>query len=113
MDRFKDDKYRGAVSDFNKAINIRPKYTVAHIGRGNARIGLGQYEEAIADFDQAIRLQPHKAYTFYIRGRAKSSIGQYKEAIADWQASLELADEANDTDLITSIERRIQEFERK
>ena len=61
MDRFKDDKYRGAVSDFNKAINIRPKYTVAHIGRGNARIGLGQYEEAIADFDQAIRLQPHTA----------------------------------------------------
>lgn len=77
--RFKDDKYKGSVADFSKAISIRPKYTAAYIGRDDAKIGPGQYEEAIAD----------------------------------WQTSLELANETYDSDLITSIERRIQEFKRK
>ena len=147
MARFKEDKYKGAVADFDEAISIRPNYTAAYIGRGNAKIGLGQHEEAIDDFDQAlqlrpddpnvyynrgfakfmlgryqgaivdfdqvIRLRPHYAYAFYIRGEAKSRIGLYEEAIADWQASLELAIETDNRDLISDIEQRIQEFERK
>ena len=106
-------QYEEAIADFDQALQLQPDDPNVQYSRGIAKFMLGRYRGAIADFDQAIRLQPHKAYTHYLRGQAKSSIGLHKEAIADWQASLELANEANDSDLIASIERRIQEYERK
>ena len=54
--RFKDDKYKGAIVGSNQAISIRPKYTAAYIGRGDARIGLGLYEEAISDWQASLGL---------------------------------------------------------
>ena len=82
-----------------------------YYSRGHARVELGQYEEAIADYDQAIRLQPDSAPMYINRSNAKAELGQYREAIADLEAALDLAREAGDSDLITSIEGKIEELE--
>lgn len=92
--RLKDDNYRGAVADFDKAISIRPKYMVAYIGRGNAKIELGRYEEAIADFDQALHLgsdlKSDELDSYRGRAFAKFMLGRYRESIADYDQVIRL-----------------------
>ena len=91
FDRLQDGKYKGAIADFERVINIRPKYTDAYINRADAKIGLGLYEEAVADFDQALQLQPDDASAYYQSGRMQSSeLGQYQEAIADFDQAIQL-----------------------
>ena len=92
--RLKDENYRGAVADFDKAISIRPKYIVAYIGRGNAKIRLGRYEEAIADFDQALLLgsdlKSDELDSYRGRAFAKFMLGRYRESIADYDQVIRL-----------------------
>ena len=106
-------QYEEAIDDFDQALQLQPDDPDVYYNRGFAKFMLGRYQGAIVDFDQVIRLRPRYAYAFYIRGEAKSNIGLYEEAIADWQASSELAKETDNRDLISDIEQRIQEFERK
>ena len=47
-------QYKAAISDFDKAIRIKPDYGKAYIGRGMAKDALGQHLEAIIDYDKAI-----------------------------------------------------------
>ena len=72
FDRLQAGKYEGAIADFDRVINIRPKYTDAYINRADAKSGLGLYEEAVADFDQALQLQPDDASAYISRGNARA-----------------------------------------
>jgi tetratricopeptide (TPR) repeat protein len=90
VDRLQAGKYKGAIADFDQAINIRPKYTNAYINRADAKIRLGQYKEAIADYDQAIRLQPDEALAYYRRGEGQFRFEHYQEAIADFDQAIHL-----------------------
>ena len=46
----------GAMSDYNQAIKLNPKYGLAYRNRGNAKKKKGDLEGAIADYDRAIKL---------------------------------------------------------
>lgn len=77
-------QYKAAISDFDKAIRIKPDYGKAYIGRGMAKDTLGQHLEAIADYDKAISLDvAEEILAYYKRGVAKYKIGQYIQAISD------------------------------
>src|SRR5665213_1143019 len=51
--KFKNQDYKGAIEQFDKAIDLKPDYAEAYFGRGDARLMLENYPAAIKDFDQA------------------------------------------------------------
>ena len=50
------EKYRRAIAEYTKAIEINPLFAEAFFGRGAAKHSLGDYPGAIADFTNAIEI---------------------------------------------------------
>jgi Flp pilus assembly protein TadD len=51
-------QYDRAISDFNKAIEINPRYSKAYNNRGIVYRLKGQYDQAISDFNKAMEINP-------------------------------------------------------
>jgi tetratricopeptide (TPR) repeat protein len=51
-------QYDQAISDFNRAIEINPRYTMAYNNRGIVYRLKGRYDQAISDFNKAIGINP-------------------------------------------------------
>ena len=54
VEKYDKKDYQGAIADYDKAIELNPKYADAYYKRGNAKHQLKQHKEAIADYDKAI-----------------------------------------------------------
>ncbi len=86
-------QYNEAIEDYNKAININPKYYYifkAYNNIGIAYAQQGQYKEAINDFNKAIALKPGYSDAYYNRGVAYANMGRYQQAIEDYNKSIML-----------------------
>src|SRR5271169_4806997 len=57
-----------AIADFNKVIELDPKYDKAYNDRGNTYLLKNLPDRAIADFDKAITLNPKNAHAYFNRG---------------------------------------------
>jgi len=97
--RLKD--YKGAIQDYNKAIESKPHYYSninrgegyyinLYIWRGSAKEKLKDYKGAIKDYTKAIELNPTDDRSrsshdgaYKRRGVAKGKLGDYKGEIAD------------------------------
>jgi serine/threonine protein kinase/Tfp pilus assembly protein PilF len=55
---FFSDAWKLALRDFSKAIEMMPEAGDAYIGRGLARVMLGNYQEAVSDAEIALSRQP-------------------------------------------------------
>jgi tetratricopeptide (TPR) repeat protein len=82
--------YRQAIVDYNKAIEIRPKYTDAYYNRGISYWHLGNKMQAIRDFDSAIEINPNYAEIYYGRGNVYAALGNYRQAIRDFDKAIEI-----------------------
>jgi tetratricopeptide (TPR) repeat protein len=58
------------MTDFNKALEINPRFAMAYNNRGLAYMEKGQYDNAIADFNKALQINPMLALAYGNRGRA-------------------------------------------
>jgi len=88
--------WKGAIQDYNKAIELNPNYTSAYNNRGSVKSSLGDYRGAIQDFNKSIELKPNYALAYFNRGIAKSNLDEHKGAIQDYNKAIEL--EPNDAD---------------
>jgi tetratricopeptide (TPR) repeat protein len=88
--RFNQGDYQGAITDFNQAIKLDPKFAWAYAGRGTAKARLGDSQGAIADYNQAIKLDPKSADAYTNRGGAKVNLGDHQGAIADLDQAIKL-----------------------
>ena len=86
-----------ALTFFDKAIEINPKYIKAYNNRGRTYFSLDRKEEGIADFEKAIELsniiikdKKAKAINYYYRGWALGKLNRTKEALADYHKSIKL-----------------------
>ena len=77
--------YDQAISDFNKAIQLRPNDALAYYGLGSAYSIKRDYSQARSEFNKAIKLDPNygdaynkRAWTYYFQGK-------YNEAWEDVQ----------------------------
>ena len=62
-----------AISDYNEAIRLDPKYAGAYYNRGLAWRGKGDFDRAIADFTTAIKLGPTSGTTAMRGGTAQQA----------------------------------------
>jgi len=77
-----------AISDYNKAIRLKPDHAPAFGNRGRIFGMTGLIDKAIADFNEAIRLRPSylgaiadRGWAFYLKGDWDRAISDYSEAI--------------------------------
>ena len=85
-----DKNYGAAIADFDKAIDLDPKFASAYNGRGASKDNLGEYEAAIADYDKAIKLNPEFVSAYNGRGNSKYNLGEYEAAITDYNEAITL-----------------------
>ena len=88
--KFGQGNHRGAIADFDRAIEIKPDYAEAYTLRGVVKGGLGNYRGTIADLDRAIELNPDNERAYYFRGFAKFVLDDLRGAIADYDRAIEL-----------------------
>jgi tetratricopeptide (TPR) repeat protein len=83
-------EYEQAVSDFNSALALKPKYVDAYNGRGMIYCLLKDYELALAELDRALELDPNNQLTYYWQGLNHLWLKDINQAKADFTRSREL-----------------------
>ncbi len=82
--------YNEALSDYNKAIELNSKNSIAFNNRGYTYNVIEDYEKAIKDFEKAILLDENFAYALNNRGFAKIKLGLKEDGLKDLQKSMTL-----------------------
>ena len=101
--------YQGAISDYTKAIEINPNYSIAYFNRGCVKSKLKDYYGAISDYNKAIEtaeaianivgsevltvkaaIDSNYRNSYTNRGIAKENIGDIEGACLDWQKAANL-----------------------
>jgi tetratricopeptide (TPR) repeat protein len=82
-----------AFKDFNTAISIHPKYSMAFFNRGNMFNKQKNYERAIADFDSAILYRADFARAYNNRGSAYKELKRFDEALSDYNRAIDMQPE--------------------
>jgi tetratricopeptide (TPR) repeat protein len=109
--RVRLNNFEDAVADFNHSIEFMPQDRPSRVGRGIARLWLGQHQAAIEDLSLVIDSgQPPDrvtAWAYRARGLAHAALGEGQDAVADYVAYLQLfpdaADRAQVQDWITAL----------
>lgn len=79
-----------AMSDYNKAIQLEPKFPRALNNRGVLLKGQKKYEEALSDFNKAIELDPTYSSPYNNRGVIYKIQNKLDEAVLDFNKAIEL-----------------------
>jgi Tfp pilus assembly protein PilF len=104
----KNSDYQGAFVDYNRAIQLNPKYASAYAGRGDVRQRFGNYTAAIADYTLAIKIDPNVHDIYYsLRGVAKSRSGDKQGAIKDFNEAIKIDPSSGNS----YINRGVAQFE--
>ena len=78
--------FKESIKDFEKAIEIDPKNSLAYYNLGTIFSEQEKYEKALEIFNKAIKLDSNNPYYFLNRGYAKFHLGKYEEAIKDFES---------------------------
>jgi tetratricopeptide (TPR) repeat protein len=82
---------REAVTYFNRAIAINPRYAIAYFLRAYTKSNLNEFQGALADYNQAIALNSNDATAYYNRGRLKQiQLDDPQGALADYDRAIAL-----------------------
>lgn len=75
-----DRKYQDALPELDQAVAQKPRFAIAFVARGSARVGLGQYEAAVADYSAAREADPSLAAPLFGLAEAYRALGQPEKA---------------------------------
>ena len=90
MLRFKQNNYRGAIADFDRALALNPELAEAYYYRAFAFGKLEEYQLAIDNLDRALKIKPLWPEAYNNRGNIYYKLKEYEKAIADYQRSLSI-----------------------
>ena len=83
-----DKRYAEALTEFQKAIDIKPDYEKAHFGRGHVYRRTKRYADAINAFQQAIKFKPNYKEAYHGLGVTYFESGDNSKATAAANAAL-------------------------
>ncbi len=83
-------KFREAVENYRRLLEIRPDEQGAHNNLGNLQRKLGQLDAAAASYRRALEIKPDCAMTHANLGNALKDLGQFEAATASYRNSLEI-----------------------
>lgn len=87
-------RYSEAIAVYNRALEYRPNYFPARIGKGVARYKLEQYEAARAEFEEILQdnnlTKRQKATTWFYLGKALCKSSRPGESIIAFESALKL-----------------------
>ena len=87
---YKTGDYDRGIADFEKAIELNPNDTEAHLGLGIVWSKKGDHDRAIAHFNKAVDLRPADAMMYIHRGVTYDEKGDFDQAIADFSRAINL-----------------------
>ena len=87
---------KGAIDDYNEAINIKIGDAMFYNNRGIAKYSLQDYRGAIADFTKAIEIKPDFSEAYFGRAVIKFVLPDHKGAIADLTKAIEFEPDVTD-----------------
>lgn len=82
--------YSGAIADFDKAIEINPRYAKAYYRRGIVKNYYQDHYGALMDFNKVIEVNPAYAEAYYRRGKLKEILDQKENGLLDLRRAEEL-----------------------
>ncbi len=95
LQRMQQGDFRGALGDFDAAVQADPGWADAYIQRAGARLYTGDAAGAIADYTEALQRglldQAKIALVYYNRGYVRAQQGDLAGASADYSEALRLA----------------------
>ena len=56
---YKEENYRKAILEYDKAVSLKPNFAEAHYQLGNALFDSGKREDALAHYELAVRIKPN------------------------------------------------------
>lgn len=83
-------KYKQAIADYTKAIEINPGDAYAYHKRGIAYASRNDFSHAEADFSRALELNPWLVGAYNNRGFLYDYSGEYDKSIADYTQALKI-----------------------
>jgi tetratricopeptide (TPR) repeat protein len=84
------DDLAGALRDYERVIELAPRWHLGYIGRGYVHAELGHLDRALADNDRAVELAPLHPWSYRRRAGVYRRLGRNEEALADLEKSVEL-----------------------
>jgi tetratricopeptide (TPR) repeat protein len=83
-------QYDAAIKDYDKSIELKPRYANTYDNRAKAYRAEGRFDEAIRDYDKAIKLKPDSEDAIEGRSEAYVAKGQQGAVIKDLDKAIEL-----------------------
>ncbi|OGI39209.1 MAG: hypothetical protein A2140_04985 [Candidatus Muproteobacteria bacterium RBG_16_62_13] len=80
----------GATTDYNRALEINPRYAGAYNNRGAVKLEKGDLDGAITDLNRGLEINPRLAPAYNNRGRAHYYKNKFALAAADFARTQEL-----------------------
>jgi len=84
-------RYDQALADFDRLLQIRPRFASALQGRARVLLKQGNYDRALVDLDVAVRMAPRNASYLRHRALALKKLERLDAALADLDKAVELA----------------------
>jgi len=84
LTRYNTNNLRGALADYDKALELDPNNFMAHYNRGQLRVQVGDDNRAIEDFDFIIMMEPGNVMSIFNRALLLDRTGDLQGAIRDY-----------------------------
>lgn len=88
--------YDAAIADYNKTLELNPKFSWPYLNRAIALGRLKRWDEAIVDYGRALEIDQNYASAYNGRAWSYCQIGKFEEAVVDADRAIKLKpNEAN------------------
>ncbi|KZR92629.1 lipoprotein NlpI [Synechococcus sp. MIT S9509] len=90
VEKSESGEYRGALIEFNKAIELDPTNSSAYQYRGVAKAKYGDFEGSIIDYSKSIELDSSSTESYANRGIAKARSGDVPGTVLDFDVAIHM-----------------------